>query len=167
MNVFIHDLAHQDDVQGFISPDSTWHVISEQDAFSSCKGCFDCWVKTPGTCIIKDGYESLGQMMGQSEIIRIVSRCLYGSESPFVKSVLDRSISFVLPLFTIRKGRMRHRMRYKNTPTLHVLFYGVSSKSAEANTARRLVEAQARNLMIHSVEVAFYETLAALKADYL
>ena len=167
MNLCIHDLAHQDDVSGFLSSDSKWHIISEQASFSSCKGCFDCWVKTPGQCILKDGYERLGELMGRSKTIRIVSRCVYGSESPFVKSVLDRSIGYVLPLFTVHKGRMRHQKRYQNTLTFQVLFYGVSANSSEAETAQRLVQAQARNLMIQTVEISFYETLDALKAAFV
>ena len=25
-----------------------------------CIGCFGCWLKTPGTCVIKDGFENMG-----------------------------------------------------------------------------------------------------------
>ena len=167
MNLFIHDLSHETDISCFLPTTTAWHVVSEKGALSSCKGCFDCWVKTPGQCILHDGYETLSQVMGACDSIRILSRCIYGSESPFVKSVLDRSIGYVLPLFTIRKGCMRHRRRYKNTLKLQVLFYGVSPECQEAATARRLVDAQARNMMIKHVEVSFYETLAALKAAVL
>ncbi|TVP97335.1 MAG: flavodoxin family protein [Acholeplasmatales bacterium] len=163
MQLFIHDLTEEKDIARFITSTNDTHVVGEQSSFSSCVGCFDCWVKTPGQCILRDGYETLGQTMGACETLLIVSRVLYGSESPFVKSVLDRSIAYVLPLFTIRKGRMLHRQRYKHKPAMTVLFYGVAPTSEEADTARKLVFAQARNLMIKQVTIKFYDTLDALR----
>lgn len=45
-------------------------------------------VRTPGKCVQTDGYEMMGELFAQTEELVIVSRCVYGSFSPFVKMVL-------------------------------------------------------------------------------
>ena len=60
-----------------------------------CIGCFGCWVKTPGECVIKDGIDRTGCDMGKCENLIMISECLYGGFSDFVKKVQDRAISYV------------------------------------------------------------------------
>ena len=52
----------------------------------------------------------------------IISKCVYGSYSPFVKNVLDRSISYIHPYFTVKNGEMHHQQRYKRDFRLKVVF---------------------------------------------
>ena len=33
-----------------------WEVISDNGTIKPCIGCFGCWLKEPGECVIKDGY---------------------------------------------------------------------------------------------------------------
>ena len=67
-----------------------------------CVGCFGCWVKTPGKCVICDGYENNSADMGRCDEYIIVSKCCYGSFSPNIKKLLDRSIGYVHPDFELR-----------------------------------------------------------------
>ena len=39
------------------------HAI-ERDELQFCRGCFDCWTKTPGECIMKDGIVEIYDLMG-------------------------------------------------------------------------------------------------------
>lgn len=66
-----------------------------------CIGCFGCWVKTPGECIIKDSYQNMGKQLSKCEELILISKCTYGGVSPFVKNVLDRAIPYISPNFRI------------------------------------------------------------------
>ena len=48
---------------------------------------------------------------GADELI-IITENYYGTYSPFVKAVLDRSIGLSTPLSTYRGGQMHHTLRY-------------------------------------------------------
>ena len=123
-----------------------------------CVGCFGCWLKTPGTCVIKDGFQDMGKKLSEVEELLIVSRGTFGSYSSAVKNVLDRSISYVLPFFTIRNGEMHHGERYHNHLKFSAVFYGELTE-AEKDTSRNLVKANATNLNAELDRVCFVETV--------
>ena len=120
-------------------------LINANEIHRYCIGCFGCWLKTPGTCIIKDGFENMGQRLSQVSEFILISKATFGSYSSAVKNVLDRSISYVLPFFEIRNGDMHHGERYHNDLTISALFYGDMSEE-EKRTAENLVKANAVNL---------------------
>ena len=123
-----------------------------------CTGCFGCWLKTPGTCVIKDGFEDMGKKLSEVEELVILSKATFGSYSSAVKNVLDRSISYVLPFFTIRNGEMHHGERYHNHLKFRAVFYGELTE-LEKETARNLVKANATNLNAELAGVSFVETM--------
>ena len=120
-------------------------LVNANEIHRYCIGCFGCWLKTPGTCIIKDGFENMGQRLSQVSAFILISKATFGSYSSAVKNVLDRSISYVLPFFEIRNGEMHHGERYHNDLTISALFYGDMSEE-EKQTAENLVKANAVNL---------------------
>lgn len=97
-----------------IAESDEYKIIYDNGKIRHCIGCFGCWVKTPGKCVINDGYENTGELMSKCDEIILVSKCTYGGFSPFVKNVLDRAISYISPHFVIRNGEMHHKRRYKN-----------------------------------------------------
>ena len=131
-------------------------LVNACDIHRYCIGCFGCWLKTPGKCIIKDGFEDMGQRLSQVSEFILISKATFGSYSSAVKNVLDRSISYVLPFFEIRNGEMHHGERYQNVLTISALFYGPMTEN-EMQTAENLVKANAVNLnaalgKVHIVE---------------
>ena len=120
-------------------------LVNANEIHRYCIGCFGCWLKTPGTCIIKDGFENMGQRLSEVNEFILISKATFGSYSSAVKNVLDRSISYVLPFFEIRNGEMHHGERYHNDLTISALFYGDMSEE-EKRTAENLVKANAVNL---------------------
>ena len=120
-------------------------LVNANEIHRYCIGCFGCWLKTPGTCIIKDGFENMGQRLSEVNEFILISKATFGSYSSAVKNVLDRSISYVLPFFEIRNGEMHHGERYHNDLTISALFYGDMSEE-EKQTAENLVKANAVNL---------------------
>lgn len=116
-------------------------VIENNGKIHHCIGCFDCWIKTPGECIIKDGYDNLGKLLGHCTELIIISKCTYGSVSPFIKNVLDRSLSYVLPYSIIIEGEMHNKKRYDNTYTITTYFYGENITDNEKETAHKFLKA--------------------------
>ena len=45
---------------------------------SNCVGCFGCWVKTPGKCVIRDDAVKVYPLIAQSSTVLYVSHIKYG-----------------------------------------------------------------------------------------
>lgn len=154
MNLVIHDLE-QKELEHFYQVKPEDYVISKEHEIHSCMGCFGCWLKTPGRCVIKDQFQQMGERFAEADQIVLISRCTYGGYSPFVKGVLERSISFILPYFTIRKGEVHHALRYRKHPIIHTIFYGDKITADERETAELLVKANGLNLGTKQTSVKF------------
>lgn len=91
MKVIIHDLS--DEITYSLEKlDEDLIVIHADNQYASCCGCFKCWLKNAGFCIMKDSLQHIGTLVGQSDRLIIVSRCCYGGYSRPVKAILDRTI---------------------------------------------------------------------------
>lgn len=158
MQILIHDLE-----TGFFNTllskaKEKFKVITNTGKIKHCIGCFGCWVKTPGQCVIKDGYENIGALLAKADRVTVISKCVYGGYSAFVKNVLDRSISFLLPFFEFKRKETHHKPRYDKSFDLRVLFYGEEISEQEQDTARALVAANALNLHSLSHTVSFFKS---------
>lgn len=163
MKLVIHDLEQEDfnSILPALGDDLT--IISDDGTIKTCIGCFGCWIKTPATCVIRDNYGDMGELLSKCNTVTYISKCFYGGFSPFVKSVVDRSISFVHPYFIVRNGDMHHRNRYENHFDLKVMFYGEDITDKEKETATKLVKANAVNLDCKSYEVTFVKNFAEME----
>lgn len=139
-------------------------TVENDGAIHPCIGCFGCWVKTPGRCVIPDAYAQMGEKIAQCKELVLVSRCCYGSPSPFVKNVMDRSISYLHPYFTILNGEMHHRQRYPQQLDLTVYFYGQGLTREERQTAQDWARAMAVNFYCRAPRVVFLDDAPDLEA---
>ena len=132
---------------------------------ANCMGCFGCFVKTPGKCVIPDACQEQGTKMAHCDEFIIVSECVYGGYSPDLKIQLDRILPYLHADFAIVDGEMHHAMRYDNDPMVRVYFYGSDITEREKDTAKRLLERNSKNLGFSKWEVNFYNSCdEALKA---
>ena len=137
-------------------------VIFDNDKIKPCICCYGCWLKTPGKCMINDGYNNMGELLSKCNKLIIISQCFYGGYSPFIKNVLDRSACpYLLPLFKTKRGETHHPKRYKNNITLSVYFYGRITE-AEKKTAGKLTMANKNNLF-QKATVSFYDSFEDIK----
>ena len=147
-----------------IKSDDKHHVIYNDGSLHHCIGCFGCWVKTPGQCLIKDGNSDMGQLLSRCDELIIISRCTYGSFSPFVKNVLDRGISYISPYFVTRNGEMHHKRRYDNIISISAYFYGEDITQSEKETAKSLVIANSVNYDGKVKNISFFSSAEEVKA---
>ena len=102
----IHDL--QPEEWNAVSPSyAGWHVIHDRGTIRPCVGCFSCWNRTPGKCVIRDGYDDIGALIHRADEIVVNSRYTFGGFSGFVKNVLDRCIGYAL-LYLLQVFGYRH-----------------------------------------------------------
>ena len=158
MKLIIHDLNEEEVKNLFSEPDEDVVLIGNKGEIRNCIGCFGCWIRTPGKCIIRDRYGDMGELLARCEEAEIISRCCYGGYSPFVKNVLDRSIPYLHPYFEIKNDEMHHRQRYEKILKLKVGFYGECISEDEKRTAEELVKANAVNLYAQVEGIRFVKT---------
>ncbi|MCR5181868.1 MAG: hypothetical protein K6D56_02485 [Clostridia bacterium] len=156
MNLVIHDLSEKE-WSGISAGYEGWDVISDNGEISPCTGCFCCWRKTPGQCVIKDGYEHIGARIHHAEEVTVISKYTYGGFSPFVKNVFDRCIGYVLPQFEVINGETHHKRRYDEDKAFTFIFYGHDLSPEEKESAWRYVEAVCANIRGHVKELEFWE----------
>ncbi|MDR1953998.1 MAG: hypothetical protein LBQ21_05925 [Clostridiales Family XIII bacterium] len=148
--LLIHDLDGftAANVLDGISEDT--EVIAAVPSVAHCVGCFGCWVKTPGRCVIEDRIADYQEKLAHCAELIIVSRLVYGGFSPDIKAVVDRTIPYLLPFFIIADDRMRHSPRYANRFALSCYFYREAAETPvtieEKN--RSLIEVAAEGLAV-------------------
>lgn len=162
MNVIIHDLTDLQFQQIFPQIIGDPRIVSNKGSIRNCIGCFGCWIKTPGQCVMKDGYENMGSILSQADTVTIISKCYYGGYSPFVKNVLDRSIPFLLSFFKMIDNETHHKPRYKKSFQLSVYFYGEYITPSEKDTAENMVSRNSINFNASKHNVAFFNSIEQL-----
>lgn len=89
-----------------------------------CLGCFSCWSKTPGECIIKDDMQEIYEKIKASDII-IESFPLYFFGMPSVmKCLTDRCLPFMLHYMGNQTGdgSSFHELRDENMHNKKLVF---------------------------------------------
>ena len=154
--LILHDLPEERAAAIFPPEMKENTVFSALPLVKGCLGCFGCWTKTPGICVIQDRVTAFPALMATHEELVIVSRMVFGGVSPEVKAVLDRSIGFILPFFRIVGGEMHHVQRHEHTPNLKYAFYGPDISAQNKEIAKKLVAANGVNFGSHMCTALFY-----------
>ena len=120
-------------------------IIQNNEKIRPCVGCFACWVNGEDKCVIKDDFNDIAKKFSECDELILVSECLYGEFSPFVKRVYDRSISYVQPKFHVRNGKMHHKRKFTNIISVRAFLYGENLTIDEKNTMAEMLRANANN----------------------
>jgi hypothetical protein len=81
-------------------------------------GCFGCWIKTPGVCVIDDAGRDIARRMIHSDVVVYLTPLMFGGYSSELKKAIDRSIPNISPLFRLMKREVHHAKRYPRNPRL-------------------------------------------------
>ena len=96
-------------------------VALRDKTLGHCRGCFQCWLKTPGICVIDDDNRELSAKFIQSDLVIMLTPVAFGAYSPELKRMLDHLIANISPFFTTVNGESHHRKRYSRYPDLMVI----------------------------------------------
>ena len=86
-----------------------------------CTGCFGCWVKTPGECVIKDDSAIIRHEFINSDFVLFASPVIMGFISAALKKTQDKLIPLLLPYFEMVHGEIHHPGRYDTYPKIGLL----------------------------------------------
>ena len=156
MKLLIHDLTREE-WKKIASEYNGWKVVADSGLIKPCVGCFGCWTKTPGECVIKDSYERMGALIHKADEVVVMTKYTYGGFSSFVKNVFDRSIGLVLPFFEIVDGEMHHKNRYPEAKKVRFIFRGASLTEEDKTAATEYVHAVCKNFRTCIPEIIFEE----------
>lgn len=90
--ILIHDLPSLD---GWQIPEN-WLVVDAKAKAAPCQGCFGCWLKTPGSCVLKDSLPFFTYRGGKLHHILRYHRapaltvCFYGPMTAFERETAER-----------------------------------------------------------------------------
>ncbi len=93
-------------------------VILSDTNIGQCNGCFGCWTRTPGKCVVNDATNDLLQRVINSDLEVLFCPVTFGGYSSELKKALDRHIQLVLPFFCKVDGEVHHKKRYNRYPSV-------------------------------------------------
>ncbi len=110
-----------------------------------CIGCFGCWIKTPGECIVRDENQDIAQDVIQSDLLILLTPVVFGSYSAELKRMMDHMIPLLTPFFKRFNGKVHHQPRYDHYPAMIGLGIQQKHNPAQAAVFEALVARNAIN----------------------
>jgi multimeric flavodoxin WrbA len=76
-----------------------------------CRGCFDCWWKTPGVCVQKDDMKDMLPKLADSDLTVYATPIYVDGMTGPLKIFMDRSIPLLEGKWELRDDHCRHPLR--------------------------------------------------------
>jgi multimeric flavodoxin WrbA len=143
--------AHFDQLQDLIVGElaaAGWTVLPftlRSIPITACAGCFACWVKTPGECVMRDDNKAITAATIAAELTILLTPIVFGGYSSELKKVVDHQIPLVKPFFRRISGETHHETRYDRYPDLLAIGVQPTADEAAAQIFGGLVERHALN----------------------
>jgi len=93
-------------------------LILRDMEIASCLGCFGCWIKSPGICVIDDAGRDVAKKIIQSDLVIFFTPVTFGGYSSELKKAVDRLVQNISPFFAKINGEVHHKPRYEKYPSL-------------------------------------------------
>ena len=121
---------------------------------ANCVGCFGCWTKTPGKCVIRDDAVKVYPAIAKSDTLLYISRIKYGGYDTVMKKMLERAIPVQQAFIRLVDGETHHVQRNVVPKKAVIIGYGDISPE-EQKIFRLLVERNAKNMSFQSYRIIF------------
>jgi multimeric flavodoxin WrbA len=79
-----------------------------------CMGEFDCFVKTPGRCRIRDEGQEIERAVHDAELVVLVTPLRFGGYAAPLKRAVDRLLPLISPFFRKAGDLTYHALRYRH-----------------------------------------------------
>lgn len=121
---------------------------------NNCVGCFGCWTKTPGKCVIRDDATKVYPLIAESDEVMYISRIRYGGYDSVMKTMLERAIPVQQAFIRIYNGETHHVQRNVKAKKATIVAYGDISEE-EKDIFTRLIARNAHNMSFASHNIIF------------
>lgn len=138
----------------FSNPHEIRYFNLSELKIANCTGCFGCWTKTPGKCVIRDDATRVYPCIARSNVILYVSRLKYGGYDTVMKTMLERAIPIQQAFIRIHQGETHHVQRNVIPKKAVIIAYG-NIDNEEQDIFRELIARNARNMNFESYKIIF------------
>lgn len=108
------------------------YSVSQLD-IRPCMGCFACWNRTPGQCVIQDDMASVIEGLLWADVILWSFPLYYFTIPGGLKNLIDRQLPMVLPFMAADTESGGHPGRYDMSGKRHVVISTCGFYTAEGN----------------------------------
>ena len=123
---------------------------------ANCIGCFGCWTKTPGKCVIRDDAVKVYPNIAKSDELLYVSRIKYGGYDSVMKTMLERAIPVQQAFIRLVNGETHHVQRAVSLKNAVIIAYACKQISDEEREVfKRLIARNARNMNFKHYRIMF------------
>lgn len=122
---------------------SQWVVRNRE--LRGCTGCFACWTRTPGHCVLKDEGSDLDQAVAASDLVLLASPLIMGHMSALLRAANERFLPLLLPYVEVVEGECRHVSRYSKRPNLGLLVEPGDATAEELDIVKSTMNYTAKN----------------------
>ena len=121
-------------------------ILLSDKIIHPCKGCWACWVKTPGVCIQKDDMGDILKKIWECDLLIFASPLYVDCVSGQLKVFMDRMIPGLMPNFVKIDGVWRHPLRQETPPKIGVVCNSGFPQHEHFQVIRHLFERVALNM---------------------
>jgi len=156
----------------------TSHIVLNKYNICKCEGCFDCFIKTPGVCKIKDDFSEVFNEVMDADYLIFATPVYFGCVSSLMKCFVERMISLCDPEIRVgADGKSFQRICLSRVPQLIIvsncalvdndnfdivsLFFNKFSKFLGSNVIAEIYRTQGELLTLKS---AFIKPLISIYA---
>lgn len=151
MNLLMTDYP----LEGLFSDTETQRCVDlSQLKIANCTGCFGCWTKTPGRCVLRDDAVRVYPLIARAQRVLYVTRVRYGSYDIPMKTMLERAIPMQKAFIRLHHGETHHEQRAVAEKDAVIIAYGARSAEERA-VFEHLVERNANNMLFNTWKVRF------------
>lgn len=121
----------------------------------NCVGCFGCWTKTPGKCVIRDDATIVYPEIAKSDTVLYISHIKYGGYDTIMKTMLERAIPIQQAFIRILDGETHHVQRDVKSKKATIIAYGENLSQEEKAIFEQLVARNAHNMNFAQYRILF------------